>query len=94
MSISYTLRFSDPSKTNTITVNGPNKNTVDTSLNLIGPGYVNYGQDTAQNLLKLLENFSSPNPPINPIEGQLWYDTSNPSRKILRINNGSLTIKL
>ena len=91
MSISYTLRFSDPSKTNTITVNGPNKNTVDTSLNLIGPGYVNYGQDTAQNLLKLLENFSSPNPPINPIEGQLWYDTSNPSRKILRINNGSLT---
>lgn len=89
MATSYTLHFSDPSKTNTISIQGPTRNNYDTSLDLVGPGYVNYGQSIAQDFLKLLENFSSPNAPINPIEGQLWYDTSNPNRKVLRINNGA-----
>jgi len=91
MALSYTLNFSDPSKTNTISVTGPVRNTYDTSLDLVGPGYVAYGQAIAQNFVKLLENFASPNPPTSPIEGQLWYDTSDPSRKILRINNGAST---
>jgi hypothetical protein len=91
MASSYTLNFSDPSKTNTISVTGPVRNTFDTSLDLVGPGYVAYGQAIHQNFVKLLENFASPNPPASSIEGQLWYDTSNPSRKILRVNNGALT---
>lgn len=93
MSSSYTLHFSDPTKTNTITVPGTSigagVNTTSTSLELIGPGYVNYGAATAQNLLKLLENSSSIHPPVNAIEGQLWYDTSNPAKKVLRVNNGT-----
>ena len=88
MATSYTLNFSDPSKTATISIQGATRNNYDTSLDLVGPGYVNYGQSIAQDFLRLLENFSSPNAPINPIEGQLWYDTSNPNRKVLRINNG------
>jgi hypothetical protein len=92
---SYTLRFSDPNTSSIILVEGtsvgPGKNNYDTSLELVGPGYTNYGQATAQNFLKLLENFSSPFPPLNPVKGQLWYDTSNPDRFILRINNGTLT---
>ncbi len=93
---SFNLKFSDPRKTDTIEIvgvdeNGTGKNIIDTSLSLIGPGYVNYGLDTAQNFLKLLENFSGPHAPTNAIEGQLWYDTSNPNRKVLRINNGSNT---
>lgn len=92
---SYTLRFSDPTNTGTIevlgTTVGPGKNNYSTSLDLVGPGYTNYGLDTAQNFLKLLENFSGPNPPINAIKGQLWYDTSNPNRKVLRVNNGEIT---
>jgi hypothetical protein len=92
---SYTLRFSDPTTSSVIlvegTTTGPGKNNYDTSLELVGPGYTNYGQATAQNFLKLLENFSSPFPPLNPVKGQLWYDTSNPDRFILRINNGTLT---
>ena len=87
MANSYTLRFSDPTNTGTVevfgTTLGPGKNNYSTSLDLVGPGYTNYGLDTAQNFLKLLENFAGPNPPINAIKGQLWYDTSNPSRKVL-----------
>jgi hypothetical protein len=91
----YTLYFSDKSKTATISVLGadvgPGVNNYDTSLDLIGSGYQNYGYASAQNSLKLLENFASPNSPQNAIEGQLWYDTSNPNKKVLRINNGTLT---
>ena len=91
--MSYTLHFSDPTTTTTITVlsktEGTGINNYDTSLDLIGAGYTNYGLPYAQNFLKLLENFSSPSQPDNPIKGQLWYDTSNVSRPVLRINNGS-----
>jgi hypothetical protein len=92
---SYTLTFSDPNKTQTIVVpgtpNGSGKNNYDTSLNLVGPGYTAYGQSIAQNFVKILENFAGPNPPRHSIEGQLWYDTSNPLKKVLRVNNGELS---
>lgn len=95
MATSYTLRFSDLTNPNTIevlgTTLGPGKNNYSTSLDLVGPGYSNYGLDTAQNFLKLLENFAGPNSPQNAIKGQLWYDTSNPARGVLRVNNGDLT---
>jgi hypothetical protein len=91
MASSYTLNFSDPNKTNSITITGPVRDNFSTSLDLVGPGYVSYGTAIAQDFLKLLENFASPNPPVNPIEGQLWYDTSNPGRKVLRVNNGAVT---
>lgn len=91
----YNLYFSDPSKTTNIvvknTTNGTGVNDYDTSLDLVGSGFQNYGNAIAQNFLKLLENFSGPNAPKNAIEGQLWYDTSNPSRKVLKVNNGSVT---
>jgi hypothetical protein len=91
MSTPYTLSFSDPNKPNKITITGPVRDNYSTSLDLVGPGYISYGTAIAQDFLKLLENFASPNPPVNPIEGQLWYDTSNPGRKILRVNNGAVT---
>lgn len=91
----YTLYFSDPAKTTTISVLGTDVgtgvNNYSTSLDLVGSGYANYGNAHAQNFLKLLENFSSPVSPNNAIEGQLWYDTSNPNKKVLRVNNGTLT---
>lgn len=91
----YTLTFSDPSKTSVIVVpsasNGSGKNDYSTSLELVGSGYIGYGNSVAQNFVKLLENFASPVPPAHSIEGQLWYDTSNPSRKILRVNNGEVS---
>lgn len=87
----YTIRFSDPTKFNNITVPDmpPGINTVDTSLSLVGRNYPNYGQKIAENFVHLLENFAGPIPPQNPIEGQLWYDTSDPNNKVLRIMDGS-----
>lgn len=67
----------------------PGVNTLDTSLTLVGRGYQNYGLKIAENFVHLLENFSGPIPPENPIEGQLWYDTSNPNNKVLRIMDGT-----
>lgn len=88
----YTLHYSDPNKTGTITVPDmpPGINAVDTSLNLVGRGYPNYGQKFAENFLHLLENFASPFPgPVQPIEGQLWYDTTDPYNKVLRVRDGT-----
>lgn len=87
----YTISFSDPTKIDTITVPDmpPGINTVDTSLSLVGRGYPNYGQKIAENFVHLLENFAGPVPPANPIEGQLWYDTSNPNNKVLRVMDGT-----
>lgn len=88
----YTLTFSDTTKS-PIQVIGTNAgtgiNNYDTSLDLVGPGYIQYGQSIVQNFVKLLENFAGPNPPQHSIEGQLWYDTSDPDRNVLRVNNGN-----
>lgn len=89
--MSYTLNFSDPSKINSINVPDmpPGINAIDTSLSFVGKGYPNYGKVVDDNFLKLLENFASPLPPENPIEGQIWYDTSNANNKVLRIMDGT-----
>ena len=88
----YNIKHSDPRK-DTIYVPDmpPGVNTVDTSLSLVGRGYPNYGEAFAINFIRLLENFASPVPPENPIEGQLWYDTSVPSKKVLRVMDGTAT---
>lgn len=67
----------------------PGINTVDTSLSLVGKNYPNYGVKIAENFLHLLENFAAATPPLNPIIGQLWYDTSDITNKRLRINDGT-----
>jgi len=84
----YNLHFSN---TGTVFVPDmpPGINEIDTSLSLVGRGYPNYGEKIAENFLHLLENFASPIPPVNPILGQLWYDTANPDNKVLRIMNGN-----
>lgn len=91
--MAYTLKFSDPTKLTQVTVPDmpPGINNLDTSINLVGRGYPNYGEKMAENFLHMLENFASPLPPENPIEGQLWYDTSDPLNKVLRIMDGTAT---
>lgn len=57
-----------------------------TNLTLVGRNYTGFGEFLNENFIKLLENFSSTAAPTNPIEGQLWYDSSE-SR--LKLYNGS-----
>jgi len=84
------INFSDPTKESiTIPDFPPGINAVDTSLSLVGKGYPNYGQKFAESFIHLLENFASPTPPQNPIEGQLWYDTSDLNNKVLKIMDGT-----
>jgi hypothetical protein len=95
--MSYTIRYSDPSKANfAITVQDDNfYNNVGTGgLTLVGRNYPAYGEFISENFIHLLENSASPVPPINPIEGQLWFDTSDPNNKKLRINDGAANVTL
>jgi hypothetical protein len=57
-----------------------------TSIYLIGKNYANYGTFLNDNLVHMLENFSSQSAPANPLVGQLWW---NPKYNILQIYTGS-----
>jgi hypothetical protein len=82
--------FSDPTKFSSALSIEDGKLDVDqTSLTLIGKNASGYSQSINTNFIRLLENHASANPPNNPIEGQLWFDTSNPLNKKLRINDGT-----
>jgi hypothetical protein len=56
-------------------------NSLDTtrSVTFIGRNYQGYGFYQNQNLVTLLTNSASPNNarPLNPLQGQLWYDATN-----------------
>ena len=72
----YTVNFTDSENKTPITV-FDNTSSTDTSLTFPGRNVTGYGQIIAENFLALLENFSSASEPVNPIEGQLWYDSTN-----------------
>ena len=48
-----------------------------TSLKLYGKNSPNYGQNMAENMLHLLENFANTTAPTQPIKGQVWFNSSN-----------------
>ncbi len=48
-----------------------------TDLTFLGRNFAGYGEIQNENFLKLLENFSNSIAPAKPIEGQLWFDSSN-----------------
>jgi hypothetical protein len=45
-----------------------------TSLTFVGKLYGNYPTHVGGDLLHLLENFANSTSPVNPVQGQLWYD--------------------
>ncbi len=84
--MSYVLQFTspglDPSKA-PITVPVGTVNTTATPLNLTGKGAGNYAGLQQENLLHILENFASSTAPAAPTIGQLWYDSSSLTLKVL-----------
>lgn len=83
--MSYIVNFTDRENKVPITV-FDNTSSTDTSLTFPGRNVTGYGQIIAENFLKLLENFSKDTQPVNPIEGQLWYDSGN---AVLQIWDGN-----
>jgi len=55
---------------------------VSSSITLIGKNVNAYGQYVNENFVSLLENFANIAEPINPLTGQLWYDTSEQRIKV------------
>jgi microcystin-dependent protein len=72
----YSVNFTDKENKTPITV-FDNTSSTDTSLTFPGRNVTGYGQIIAENFLALLENFASADEPINPIEGQLWYNSTD-----------------
>jgi len=72
----YIVNFTDRENKSPITV-FDNTSSTDTSLTFPGRNVTGYGQIIAENFLSLLENFASTDQPVNPVEGQLWYDNTS-----------------
>ena len=71
----YTISYTDTVNKGVITVEDNVLNN-ETSLNFPGRGTTAYGQSVNENFLHLLENFANTNAPERPVEGQLWYDST------------------
>jgi hypothetical protein len=81
--MAYTIKKSDNTS---FTITNGSADTTHTSLVLVGKNYAGYGEFLNTNLVKLLENFAFTDSPLNPIRGQLWWDTS---KSLLKVYSGS-----
>lgn len=86
--MTYQVQFTDSTNPNKppITVFDGTVNNSSTSLQFVGQQYPGYASILAGDFLHLLENFAAPTSPANPIQGQLWYDTST---NILKVYDGT-----
>ena len=73
--MAYLVSHTDLANKGTITVEDNTINQV-TSLDIPGRNTTAYGTAIADSFLHLLENFAFNTSPRNPVEGQLWYDTT------------------
>ena len=55
---------------------------ITTDVTLVGKNASTYGELFNENFVKLLENFANTSQPNHPIEGQLWYDTTEARLKV------------
>ena len=88
--MSYLVNFTEttnPSKPS-ILVHDQTVETTSTSLTFVGKNYFGYAQPMAENFLHLLENFSNKSAPANPVQGQLWYDTT-PGIESIKVYNST-----
>jgi hypothetical protein len=85
--MAYQIRFTDQINNTPLAVDDNTTNSV-TSLNFPGRNTTGYGQALGENFLHLLENFANTSEPVNPVKGQLWYDT-NASIKQLNVYDGT-----
>jgi hypothetical protein len=85
--VPYTINLSNGETLITVpdlTILGPLANSAPSqcSLNLVGRNSSNYGLPIASNFVWMLENFANPSPPVEPLVGQIWYDSGNQALKL------------
>lgn len=85
--MAYQIRFTDQINNDPLVVDDNTTNET-TSLQFPGRNTTGYGQAIGENFLHLLENFANTSAPVNPVKGQLWYD-SNVGIKQLKIYDGT-----
>ena len=75
--MSYQVRYTDSTNLDkpALTVEDNTINNT-TSLQFPGRNVTGYGTIIAENFLHLLENFANNSAPLNPVEGQMWYDNT------------------
>jgi len=72
--MAYIINYADTNK-GTISIEDSTINQT-TSLDIPGRNTTSYGAVIANSFLNILENFANTESPRNPIQGQLWYDSS------------------
>jgi hypothetical protein len=84
MATQYVIDWSDSGDKPSFIV-GPGETNTQTSLNIYGQGAIAYGEGVFENLIKMLEHFSSDTAPRFPTKGQLWYKSDTGS---MLVQNG------
>lgn len=82
--MAYTITKSDGSTL--VTISDGTINSTKTSIQLIGRGFPNYGDELNTNFVRMLEHFANDTAPLNAIAGQIWLDTAN---NLLKFWDGS-----
>lgn len=87
--MSYQVKYTETTNSakQAITVEDQTLNSV-TSLKFPGKNYAGYAPIIAENFLHLLENFAKNTAPSNPVQGQLWFDTTT-SVNLLKVFDGT-----
>ena len=80
--MSYTLKLTNGKIL--LTLADQQSDRITTSLTMIGKNVNAYGTDLNDNFVHLLENFANNVEPVNPLEGQLWFDTANQVTKVYK----------
>lgn len=57
-----------------------------TSLVLPGKNYAGWGEQLNENMIHVMEHFKNTTAPANPIEGQIWFDST---AKAIKVYNGT-----
>lgn len=61
--------------------------TTSTSLQLVGRSVTEYGVAENENYVWIMENFAAPVAPVKPLQGQLWFNTSDDTLYLRDITN-------
>jgi hypothetical protein len=82
--MAYTINKSDG--TILATVADGQIDTLSSDITLVGKNYSGFGEALNENLIKILENFSSTAAPTHPIRGQIWFDVNELKLKVYNGN--------